>query len=54
MLTLQEFNNETNSDKITLTSQLPKNRNKRKRDLENVNDGDGTIKKHRMNKVEVF
>ncbi len=54
MLPLQEFNNETNNDKFTLTSQLPENLNKRKRGSETVNDGDGTTKKPRMNEVKVF
>ena len=45
---------ETNSDKVTLTSQLSKNQNKRKRDEVNGDDGDGTTKKQRRNKVKVF
>ena len=54
MLPLKEFNNETNNEIFSLTSQLPENRNKRKRDSEIVNDGDGTIKKPRMNEVKVI
>ena len=54
MLPPQEFNNETNNEIFSLTSQLPENRNKRKRDSETVNDEDGTIKKPRKNKVKLF